>query len=248
MRVGAAWIDGWCRLTGNLLGPHGERRQEKYEQDLKKEIKKLQRHRDQIKTWLGMNDVKDKKGLTEVRKRIESKMEQFKVGACVFCRAMPCLSFPPSSSLTSPSSSHAHRIQICEKEAKTKMFSKEGLAREQKVDPKEAAKNKTRDWLGNFITELNTQMESFDADLERLSAGKGKSKNKDEITALEASLAGHKRHVAKLEQIIRLMDNDLLDPEKIDEVSVCVCVCWLACVCAGWPLCVCVCLLACVCV
>jgi CCR4-NOT transcription complex subunit 3 len=62
---------------------------------------------------------------------------------------------------------------VCEKEAKTKMFSKEGLAREQKVDPKEAAKNKTRDWVGNFITSLNTQMESFDADLERLSAGKG---------------------------------------------------------------------------
>lgn len=53
------------------------------------------------------------------------------------------------------------------------MFSKEGLAREQKVDPKEAAKNKTRDWLDNFVTELNTQMESFDADVERLSAGKG---------------------------------------------------------------------------
>lgn len=53
------------------------------------------------------------------------------------------------------------------------MFSKEGLAREQKVDPKEAAKGKTRDWVGNAIGALNTQMESFDADLERLSAGKG---------------------------------------------------------------------------
>ena len=53
--------------------------QEKYEQDLKKEIKKLQRHRDQIKTWLGLNDIKDKKSLTDVRKLIESKMEQFKV-------------------------------------------------------------------------------------------------------------------------------------------------------------------------
>lgn len=53
------------------------------------------------------------------------------------------------------------------------MFSKEGLAREQKVDPKEAAKGKTREWVGNAISALNTQMESFDADLERLSAGKG---------------------------------------------------------------------------
>lgn len=29
---------------------------------------------------------------------------------------------------------------------------------------------------------------------------------------------GLKRHVGKLEQIVRLMDNDLLDPDKIDEV------------------------------
>ena len=32
-------------------------------------------------------------------------------------------------------------------------------------------------------------------------------------------MTGHKKHVAKLEQIVRLMDNDLLQPEDIDEVS-----------------------------
>lgn len=52
---------------------------EKYEADLKKEIKKLQRQRDQIKTWLAGNDIKDKKTLIDTRKLIESKMEQFKV-------------------------------------------------------------------------------------------------------------------------------------------------------------------------
>ena len=52
---------------------------EKYESDLKKEIKKLQRLRDQIKSWLGNPDVKDKAPLIEARKVIESKMEQFKV-------------------------------------------------------------------------------------------------------------------------------------------------------------------------
>ena len=65
--------------------------------------------------------------------------------------------------------------QVCEKEAKTKTFSKEGLAREQKLDPKEAAKNKSREWLRTCVDNLNTQIESFDADLERLMAGKGRS-------------------------------------------------------------------------
>ncbi|KAF5397970.1 CCR4-NOT transcription complex subunit 3 [Paragonimus heterotremus] len=52
---------------------------EKFEGDLKKEIKKLQRLRDQIKTWLTANEVKDKRPLLEVRKEIEQDMERFKV-------------------------------------------------------------------------------------------------------------------------------------------------------------------------
>ena len=41
---------------------------EKYESDLKKEIKKLQRLRDQIKTWQGSNDIKDKTNLNDAKK------------------------------------------------------------------------------------------------------------------------------------------------------------------------------------
>ncbi|TMS11019.1 CCR4-NOT transcription complex subunit 3 [Larimichthys crocea] len=52
---------------------------EKYEADLKKEIKKLQRLRDQIKTWVASNEIKDKRQLVENRKLIETQMERFKV-------------------------------------------------------------------------------------------------------------------------------------------------------------------------
>ena len=52
---------------------------EKYESELKKEIKKLQRLREQIKTWQSSNDIKDKKPLLEARKNIEQQMERFKV-------------------------------------------------------------------------------------------------------------------------------------------------------------------------
>ncbi|KAK3610711.1 hypothetical protein CHS0354_028101 [Potamilus streckersoni] len=52
---------------------------EKYEADLKKEIKKLQRLRDQIKTWLASSDIKDKRVLMDNRKLIETQMERFKV-------------------------------------------------------------------------------------------------------------------------------------------------------------------------
>jgi len=52
---------------------------EKFETDLKKEIKKLQRLRDQIKSWIANSDIKDKSSLVEHRKLIEMQMERFKV-------------------------------------------------------------------------------------------------------------------------------------------------------------------------
>jgi len=46
--------------------------------NIKKECKKLQRLRDQIKTWAAGNEVKDKGPLLDKRELIESKMEAFK--------------------------------------------------------------------------------------------------------------------------------------------------------------------------
>ena len=45
---------------------------EKLETDLKTQIKKLQRLRDQIKTWVASNDIKDKSLLLENRRLIET--------------------------------------------------------------------------------------------------------------------------------------------------------------------------------
>lgn len=50
---------------------------EKYEADLKKEIKKLQRLRDQIKSWIASAEIKDKSTLLDYRKLIETVSNQF---------------------------------------------------------------------------------------------------------------------------------------------------------------------------
>ena len=52
---------------------------EKLEDNLKREIKKLQRHRDQIKTWAAGNEIKDKKPLMDQRKLIESVCESLRM-------------------------------------------------------------------------------------------------------------------------------------------------------------------------
>jgi CCR4-NOT transcription complex subunit 3 len=44
---------------------------DKLEDNLKREIKKLQRLRDQIKTWAAGNEIKDKQPLQDERKKIE---------------------------------------------------------------------------------------------------------------------------------------------------------------------------------
>lgn len=58
---------------------------EKLEDNLKREIKKLQRQRDQIKTWAAGNEIKDKKPLMEQRKAIENVRCKVPVGKGARC-------------------------------------------------------------------------------------------------------------------------------------------------------------------
>ena len=56
---------------------------EKLEDHLKREIKKLQRLRDQIKSWAASNEIKDKGPLLEQRKLIETVcLRRMCVGFC----------------------------------------------------------------------------------------------------------------------------------------------------------------------
>jgi CCR4-NOT transcriptional regulation complex NOT5 subunit len=159
---------------------------EKHEVDLKKEIKKLQRLRDQIKTWVSSSEVKDKDALVEARKLIETKMEQFK---------------------------------ICEKETKTKTYSKEGLAREDKLDPAEESKLRTTGWIADYVDRFRVQVEEKEFDIEKLSSGKGKKTNKHQIEQLQLHIAHHKYHIGKLEGIVRLINNDVLEAEAVDALQ-----------------------------
>lgn len=51
---------------------------EKYETDIKKEIKKLQRHRDLFKQLIKDSEIKDKSKMQEARRRVEDQMEKFR--------------------------------------------------------------------------------------------------------------------------------------------------------------------------
>lgn len=50
------------------------------------------------------------------------------------------------------------RFKLCEKEMKTKAFSKEGLGQSAKLDPREQARAEIRDWLNSTVDNLNQQV------------------------------------------------------------------------------------------
>ncbi|XP_003376851.1 CCR4-NOT transcription complex subunit 3 [Trichinella spiralis] len=173
---------------------------EKFEADLKKEIKKLQtisfqRMRDQIKGWQNSNDVKDKTQLCDSRRLIEQKMEQFK---------------------------------IVERETKTKAYSKQGLGAEQKIDPKEKEKEEIIGWLQDSIGTLNQQSDVFEGEMEQINAMFGKKrkpdrdknmhvflvlKKQDRLDDLLRHIERHKFHVTKLESMMRLLVNNTIDTQ-----------------------------------
>ncbi|KAL9187462.1 hypothetical protein ACHAXT_001565 [Thalassiosira profunda] len=159
---------------------------EKHEAELKKEIKKLQRLRDQIKSWISGSEVKDKDKLMEYRRLIETKMEAFKV---------------------------------VEKETKTKTFSKEGLARQDKLDPEEQKRSDTVKWIAEVVDQLQTLIDEQDLEVDRLSSGKGKKTNKNQIEECNQHLASHRFHMNKLEGIMRLVRNERIPAETVDEMK-----------------------------
>lgn len=50
------------------------------------------------------------------------------------------------------------RFKLCEKEMKTKAFSKEGLGAAARLDPREQARAEMRDWLNATVDNLNQQV------------------------------------------------------------------------------------------
>eukprot|EP00604_Paraphysomonas_vestita_P001568 CAMPEP_0174821954 /NCGR_PEP_ID=MMETSP1107-20130205/11622_1 /TAXON_ID=36770 /ORGANISM="Paraphysomonas vestita, Strain GFlagA" /LENGTH=850 /DNA_ID=CAMNT_0016039639 /DNA_START=216 /DNA_END=2768 /DNA_ORIENTATION=- len=110
-------------------------------------------------------------------------------------------------------------FKICEKETKTKAFSKEGLAREEKLNPREVEREEKKVWIQTVVERIEGVVESLEAELERVSNLKGKGKNKDQMDKLEARITTNRWHISKLEQINRLLDNDVLEPSKLDSIK-----------------------------
>ncbi len=111
------------------------------------------------------------------------------------------------------------RFKAFERESKTKPFSLVGLAMSDRLDAREAKKQEKREPLEEFVEKLNVQTEEFRAEWEALVAKKKKNREETErMNHLKKFIDWHAFHLRYLEQLLRRLDNDVVDPDDLDSL------------------------------
>uniref|UniRef100_A0A669B197 CCR4-NOT transcription complex subunit 3 n=1 Tax=Oreochromis niloticus TaxID=8128 RepID=A0A669B197_ORENI len=163
---------------------------EKYEADLKKEIKKLQRLRDQIKTWVASNEIKDKRQLVENRKLIETQMERFKIVE------------------------RETKTKAYSKEG-LGLAQKVDPAQREKEEVGTWLTN-TIDTLNMQVDQFESEVESLSVQTRKK---KGDKEKQDRIEELKKFIERHRYHIRMLETILRMLDNDSVQVEAIRKIK-----------------------------
>ncbi|XP_062277749.1 CCR4-NOT transcription complex subunit 3a isoform X2 [Scomber scombrus] len=163
---------------------------EKYEADLKKEIKKLQRLRDQIKTWVASNEIKDKRQLVENRKLIETQMERFKVVE------------------------RETKTKAYSKEG-LGLAQKVDPAQREKEETGQWLTN-TIDTLNMQVDQFESEVESLSVQTRKKKGDKDKQERIEELKRL---IERHRFHIRMLETILRMLDNDSVPVDSIQKIK-----------------------------
>lgn len=164
---------------------------EKLEADLKKEIKKLQRSREQIKNWMSGSEVKDKKPLIEHRKLIEREMERFKEVE----KMMKTKAFSNEAL--------ASTTEVVDPKKKEKMEAAEFI--EGHIEE-----------LQRQIESMEAEIDQISSTLKKK---KSDASKQAQINSLQETLTRHKWHITMLESILRHLENDNLDVEQINDIK-----------------------------
>jgi CCR4-NOT transcription complex subunit 3 len=164
--------------------------------DLKKELKKLQKFRDQIKNWSADTLIKDKTALNEYKRKIEIDMERFKM--------------VERQSKTKAFSKHGlEKMENETAEQKRRRETKEWLSA-------------CVEELSNQSDAFEAEIEVLQSEATKPSKRKGKnassSGNEEKVQRLEESVQRHKAHTLNLEIMMRLVENETLPAEEADDV------------------------------
>ncbi|WQF88782.1 Putative CCR4-Not complex component, Not domain, CCR4-NOT complex subunit 2/3/5 domain superfamily [Colletotrichum destructivum] len=163
---------------------------EKLEDNLKREIKKLQRQRDQIKTWAASNDIKDKAPLLEHRRLIETQMEKFKaVEKAMKTKAYSKEGLASSAKLDPQEQAKAEASDFL---------------------------NNMVDELEQQIETLEAEAEAIQATMKK---GKTQTAKAERMAEIERIIERHKWHQGKLELIRRSLENGGVDTDQVTDLE-----------------------------
>ncbi|KAL4741355.1 Not1 N-terminal domain, CCR4-Not complex component-domain-containing protein [Aspergillus similis] len=163
---------------------------DKLEENLKREIKKLQRYRDQIKSWASGNEVKDKGPLLEQRRAIETCMEQFKAVE----KEMKTKAYSKEGL------SAASRLDPKDKE---------------KVETCDFLSNMV-DELQQKIEAMEAEEESLQMSMKK---GKKDVTKTNRLADLAHFIERHKWHVNKLELLLRSLQNGNIETSQVVDLK-----------------------------
>lgn len=115
------------------------------------------------------------------------------------------------------------RFKACEKEMKTKAYSKEGLTNSLRLDPREKEKVSSANFITSMLEELERQIEGLETEQEMtqssMKRGKKDSLKLERISQLEQSLERHRWHQDRLERALRKLENGNLSPDSINNIQ-----------------------------
>lgn len=162
---------------------------EKYEADLKKEIKKLQRLRDQIKSWIASGEIKDKSTLLEYRKLIETQMERFKVVERE----------TKTKAYSKEGLGAAQKLDPAQKE------------REEMSSWLVSSIDALNLQVDQFESEIESLLVGKKKRLDK--------EKQDRMEDLKCKLEKHRFHIKKLETLLRMLDNMSVEVEQIKRIK-----------------------------
>ncbi|KAL8673615.1 MAG: hypothetical protein Q9168_001970 [Polycauliona sp. 1 TL-2023] len=184
----AEGIQAFESIYDKIQQSTNQSQKEKQEDNLKREIKKLQRQRDQIKTWAAGNEIKDKKPLMEQRKAIENQMEKFKAVE----KEMKTKAFSKEGL------SAAAKLDPEERKKQEACDFLSNMVEE----------------LERQIETLEAEEDSLQATVKK---GKKDSSKADRLSEIGRLTERHKWHQGKLELLLRSLENGNVDTDQVND-------------------------------
>jgi CCR4-NOT transcriptional regulation complex NOT5 subunit len=183
-------IEQYDEFESKLNASTTQSQKDRWEGEMKKEIKRLQRLRDQIKGWQTLSEIKEKEPLMESRKKIEGLMEKFK-------------SLEKDLKIKAYSREGLIAASKLDPREKEKMDATQWLT----------------SMVDRLQTQVDAFEAEMEASLLTLKKTNRRNEKSFRQLQLEDNLSRHKAYISKLEILLRQIENEAIQAEDISDLK-----------------------------